>query len=248
MNFIVIIPARFYSTRLPGKPLLTIHGKPMIARVIEQAWKSNAKRVIVATDHPSVESVVKAMDGEVCMTSSSHSSGTERIAEVLEHYQFSDNTVIVNIQGDQPMLPPELIDQVANNITLYNASIATLAAPITSPEEACNPNIVKVVCDLYGYALYFSRATIPFYHDQLTTQSYSIYTHVLRHIGIYSYYASFIRQYALWHKSPLEQIESLEQLRALSYGEKIHVDLAKINPNHSIDTPEDLMRIHTTEL
>ncbi|VFP82192.1 3-deoxy-manno-octulosonate cytidylyltransferase [Candidatus Erwinia haradaeae] len=248
MNFIAIIPARFSSSRLPGKPLLTIHGKPMIVRVIEQARKSNAKRVIVATDHPGIESVVKAINGEVCMTRSNHSSGIERISEVLEHYQLPDDTVVVNIQGDEPMMPPEIINQVASNIKLYDVNIATIAAPITSIDEAFNPNIVKVVRDLYGHALYFSRAIIPFHYKPLSIKSSTICDNVLRHIGIYSYHARLIRQYIRWNKSPLECIESLEQLRILSYGEKIHVDLATVNPSNSIDTPEDLMRIRTAEI
>ncbi|VFP78903.1 3-deoxy-manno-octulosonate cytidylyltransferase [Candidatus Erwinia haradaeae] len=247
MNFIAIIPARFSSSRLPGKPLLTIHGKPMIVHVIEQARKSNAKRVIVATDHPAIESVVKAINGEVCMTRSNHNSGIERISEVLEHYQFSDETVVVNLQGDQPMIPPEIINQVATNIQLYDVNIATMAAPITSIDEALNPNIVKVVRDLYGYALYFSRATIPFHYKPLSTKSSMISKNFLRHIGVYSYHARLIRKYIRWNKSPLESIESLEQLRILSYGEKIHVDITTVNTSNSIDTPEDLMRIRTAE-
>ncbi len=161
MSFIAIIPARYASTRLPGKPLADIHGKPMVVHVMERARESGASRVIVATDHPEVAKAVEAAGGEVCMTSPDHHSGTERLAEVIAHYGFADDQIIVNVQGDEPLIPPVIVRQVAENLAGSQAGMATLAVPIESAEEAFNPNAVKVVMDAQGYALYFSRATIP---------------------------------------------------------------------------------------
>ena len=243
MSFVAIIPARFASTRLPGKPLVDIHGKPMVVHVMEKARESGAERVIVATDHPEVADAVRAAGGEVCMTRADHQSGTERLAEVIEHYQFADDTVIVNVQGDEPMIPPVIIRQVAENLAGASAGMATLAVPITSAEEAFNPNAVKVVRDAQGYALYFSRATIPWERDRFAQSREAIGDHFLRHIGIYAYRAGFIRRYVRWEPSQLEQIELLEQLRVLWYGEKIHVDVAKAIPSVGVDTPDDLQRV-----
>lgn len=243
MSFVAIIPARFASTRLPGKPLVDIHGKPMVVHVMERALESGAERVIVATDNQDVARAVTAAGGEVCMTRSDHQSGTERLAEVIEHYQFADDTVIVNVQGDEPMIPPVIIRQVADNLAKSSAGMATLAVPIDSAEEAFNPNAVKVVRDANGYALYFSRATIPWDRERFSASRDTIGDHFLRHIGIYGYRAGFIRRYVGWEASPLEQIELLEQLRVLWYGEKIHVDVAKAIPSVGVDTPEDLLRV-----
>lgn len=243
MSFVAIIPARFASTRLPGKPLVDIHGKPMVVHVMERALESGADRVIVATDHPDVARAVEAAGGEVCMTRPDHQSGTERLAEVIDHYQFPDDTVIVNVQGDEPMIPPVIIRQVADNLAQSSAGMATLAVPVDSAEEAFNPNAVKVVRDANGYALYFSRATIPWDRERFAASRENIGDHFLRHIGIYGYRAGFIRRYVGWEASPLEQIELLEQLRVLWYGEKIHVDVAKAIPSVGVDTPEDLLRV-----
>ena len=161
MSFVVIIPARFASTRLPGKPLQDINGKPMIVHVLERARESGADRIIVATDHEDVARAVEAAGGEVCMTRADHQSGTERLAEVVEKCAFSDDTIIVNIQGDEPMIPPAIVRQVAENLAASSSGMATLAVPIHDAEEAFNPNAVKVVMDAKGYALYFSRATTP---------------------------------------------------------------------------------------
>lgn len=160
MSFVVIIPARFASTRLPGKPLQDINGKPMIVHVLERARESGADRIIVATDHEDVARAVEAAGGEVCMTRADHQSGTERLAEVVEKCAFSDDTIIVNIQGDEPMIPA-IVRRVAENLAASSSGMATLAVPIHDAEEAFNPNAVKVVIDAKGYALYFSRATIP---------------------------------------------------------------------------------------
>jgi len=243
MSFIAIIPARFASTRLPGKPLVDIHGKPMVVHVMERALESGADRVIVATDNEDVARAVEAAGGEVCMTRADHQSGTERLAEVIEKYNFSDDAVIVNVQGDEPMIPPVIIQQVAENLVQSDVGMATLAVPVTSAEEAFNPNAVKVVRDASGCALYFSRATIPWDRERFSTSRETIGDHFLRHIGIYAYRAGFIRRYVTWEASPLEQIELLEQLRVLWYGEKIHVDVAKAIPSVGVDTPEDLTRV-----
>ncbi|MTC64923.1 3-deoxy-manno-octulosonate cytidylyltransferase [Providencia alcalifaciens] len=238
--FTVIIPARYASTRLPGKPLADIHGKPMVVRVMEQAIKSGASRVIIATDHPDVAAAVIAAGGEACMTNPDHQSGTERLAEVIDTYCFSDDEIIVNVQGDEPLIPPEIIRQVAQNLRGSQANMGTLAVPIHSAQEAFNPNAVKVVMDKDGYALYFSRATIPWDRDQFAKSKETIGDTFLRHIGIYAYRAGFIRRYIAWDASPLEKIEMLEQLRVLWYGEKIHVAVAEKAPGAGVDTPEDL--------
>ena len=243
MSFVVIIPARYASTRLPGKPLQDINGKPMIVHVLERARESGASRIIVATDHDEVARAVEAAGGEVCMTRPDHQSGTERLAEVIEKCGFSDDTAIVNVQGDEPMIPPVIIRQVAENLTNSQAGMATLAVPIHSAEEAFNPNAVKVVMDAQGYALYFSRATIPWDRDRFAQSREAIGDTLLRHIGIYGYRAGFIRRYVSWPASPLEQIEMLEQLRVLWNGEKIHVAVAQQVPGTGVDTPEDLARV-----
>jgi len=243
MSFVAIIPARFASTRLPGKPLVDIHGKPMVIHVMERALESGAERVIVATDHPDVAAAVQAAGGEVCMTRADHQSGTERLAEVIDHYQFADDTVIVNVQGDEPLIPPVIIRQVADNLTRSSAGMATLAVPIDSAEEAFNPNAVKVVRDAQGHALYFSRAPIPWDREQFAKSRDTIGDTFLRHIGLYAYRAGFIRRYVTWQPSQLEQIELLEQLRVLWYGEKIHVDVAQAIPSVGVDTAEDLQRV-----
>ena len=243
MSFVAIIPARFASTRLPGKPLVDIQGKPMVVHVMERALESGADRVIVATDNEEVARAVEAAGGEVCMTRVDHHSGTERLAEVIDRYQFADDTIIVNVQGDEPMIPPIIIRQVAENLANSEAGMATLAVPVESAEEAFNPNAVKVVMDAKGYALYFSRATIPWDRERFAASRDAIGENFLRHIGIYGYRAGFIRRYVSWEPSPLEQIELLEQLRVLWYGEKIHVAVAKAIPSVGVDTPEDLARV-----
>ncbi|NIY47117.1 3-deoxy-manno-octulosonate cytidylyltransferase [Cedecea colo] len=243
MSFVAIIPARYSSTRLPGKPLKDINGKPMVVHVLERARESGAERIIVATDHEDVARAVEAAGGEVCMTRADHQSGTERLAEVIEKCGFGDDTVIVNVQGDEPMIPPVIIRQVAENLANSQAGMATLAVPIDSAEEAFNPNAVKVVMDAQGYALYFSRATIPWDRDRFAQSREKIGDTFLRHIGIYGYRAGFIRRYISWEPSQLEQIEMLEQLRVLWNGEKIHVAVAKEIPGTGVDTPEDLEHV-----
>jgi len=249
MSFVVVIPARFQSSRLPGKVLADINGKPMIQWVVEKAKQSGAKQVIVATDNDEVAETVLAFGGEVCRTRADHQSGTERLAEVMEQYQFDNDQVIVNVQGDEPFIPSENIAQVAKNLanqqrtSQQQARMATLAVHITDVEEALNPNAVKVLCDKDGYALYFSRATIPYDREKFLNNDdiKTIGDFYLRHIGIYAYRAGFIKDYVNWPASQLEQIESLEQLRVLWQGEKIHVDVAESRlPVEGVDTPEDL--------
>ena len=240
VKFVVVIPARYDSTRLPGKPLADIGGKPMVQWVYERAIASGAEKVIVATDDERVEQAVKNFDGEVRMTSKSHESGTERLAEVAEKYQFSDETIVVNVQGDEPMIPAVNITQVATNLAEANVGMATLAESICSEAELMNSNVVKVVTDKDGFALYFSRSAIPFDRDG---EKGELNYPFLRHIGIYAYTAGFIKEYVSWPSSQLEQIESLEQLRVLWQGEKIHVAAAIEPPPAGVDTPEDLEQV-----
>jgi 3-deoxy-manno-octulosonate cytidylyltransferase (CMP-KDO synthetase) len=262
-EFVVVIPARYAATRLPGKPLVDLCGQPMILRVLSAVRRSGARQIIVATDHPQVAEVVTAAGGEVCMTRLDHSSGTARLAEVVSHYQWADETIIVNVQGDEPLMPPVLIQQVAQQLMLSDAAVATLAAPLQSMSALWDPNVVKVVTDRRGYALYFSRAAIPWDRHRFNTQpqqdqqaftvqqtihgdhAAAILAHPCyqQHIGIYAYRAAFIRRYSHWTASPLEQLELLEQLRILWQGEKIQVALAQVPAFHGVDTPEDLFRV-----
>jgi len=243
MSFTVIIPARYQSTRLPGKPLADIGGKPMIQWVYEQACKAGAEQVIVATDDQRIVDVVKDFGGEVCLTRADHESGTERLAEVVAKYQLADDHIVVNVQGDEPLIPDTIIRQVADNLANNSAPMATLAVEIDQPDEVFNPNAVKVVTDKDGYALYFSRASIPWDRDNYAKQPQEIHRNLMRHIGIYAYRAGFINTYINWEPSTLEKIEALEQLRVLWYGEKIHVDVAIDAPPAGVDTQEDLEKV-----
>lgn len=210
-------------------------------------WNARANLALNALlsrlDHEDVARAVEAAGGEVCMTRADHQSGTERLAEVVEKCGFSDDTVIVNVQGDEPMIPAVIIRQVAENLAQRQVGMATLAAPIHGAEEAFNPNAVKVVLDAEGYALYFSRAAIPWDRDRFAKSLETVGDTFLRHLGIYGYRAGFIRRYVNWQPSPLEHIEMLEQLRVLWYGEKIHVAVAKEVPGTGVDTAEDLERV-----
>ena len=254
-SFVVVIPARYQSSRLPGKVLADINGKPMIQWVVEKAQLSGARQVIVATDNDEVAGVVSSFGAEVCKTRADHQSGTERLAEVMEQYQFSDDEIIVNVQGDEPFIPPENIAQVANNLANQKqksrvARMSTLAINIDSVEEAFNPNAVKVILDKDGYALYFSRATIPYDRERFLTSDANTEENIraigdfyLRHVGIYAYRAGFIKDYVNWPTSELEQVEALEQLRVLYQGERIHVAVANSHvPVEGVDTPEDLAK------
>ncbi|EJG1162035.1 3-deoxy-manno-octulosonate cytidylyltransferase [Vibrio parahaemolyticus] len=240
MSFTVVIPARYSSSRLPGKPLADIGGKPMVQWVYEQAMQAGADDVIIATDDERVSAAVEKFGGKVCMTSPNHESGTERLAEVVDKMAIPADHIIVNVQGDEPLVPPVIIRQVADNLAASDAPMATLAVEIESEDEAFNSNAVKVVADERGYAMYFSRATIPWDRDNFAKQDKAIVNPLMRHIGIYAYRAGFINTYVNWAPSALEQIECLEQLRVLWYGEKIHVAVAKEAPAAGVDTPEDL--------
>ena len=252
-KFVVVIPARYDSSRLPGKPLADIGGKPMVQWVYERAKVSGAEKIIVATDDSRVELAVQSFGGEVCMTSKDHTSGTERLAEVVEKYNFADDTIIVNVQGDEPMIPSVNITQLAKNLSKLDENqvgMATLAEAISSHAELHNPNAVKVLTDKNGLALYFSRSAMPFDRDNQTQlqptgndEKAKIKFDYLRHIGIYAYRAGFIKKYVSWPVSQLEQIESLEQLRVLWQGENIHVDAAIEPPPVGVDTPEDLEQV-----
>lgn len=249
MSFTVIIPARFASSRLPGKPLADIAGKPMIQHVFEKAQQSGASRVIIATDNEQVEKAAKAFGAEVCMTSEAHNSGTERLAEVVTKLGIADDEIIVNIQGDEPLIPPVIVSQVAENLAKFNVNMATLAVKIHEAEELFNPNAVKVVTDKDGYVLYFSRSVIPYDRDQFMqladTSKAQLADAYLRHIGIYAYRAGFIKQYVQWAPTQLENLEKLEQLRVLWYGERIYVELAKEVPAVGVDTAEDLEKVRS---
>ncbi|WP_019675576.1 3-deoxy-manno-octulosonate cytidylyltransferase [Arsukibacterium perlucidum] len=249
MAFVVVIPARYASSRLPGKPLADIAGKTMIERVYQQALQSGASRVVVATDDARVAAAVDEFSGEVCMTDPNHNSGTERLAEVVNKLQLGAETIVVNVQGDEPFIPPIIIRQVAENLAgQQKARMATLAVPLRHAAEIRNPNIVKVVTDKDGYALYFSRSVIPYDRDGIVADDLA--SHYRRHIGIYAYRAGFIQHYVNWPASALEQIESLEQLRVLWQGEAIHVDTALETPAVGVDTPADLeqARLHAKSL
>jgi 3-deoxy-manno-octulosonate cytidylyltransferase (CMP-KDO synthetase) len=245
MSFKIIIPARYASTRLPGKPLLDIAGKPMIQHVYERAKESLASEVIIATDDVRIEQAAKDFGADVCMTRSDHISGTDRLAEVATHRSFADDDIVINVQGDEPCLPASLINQVAEDLAQHSAAdIATLCAKITEEKQVFDPNTVKVVMDSKGYALYFSRAPIPWMRDHFDKESPlpPILPHY-RHIGLYGYRASFLKHYAELSPCILEQEESLEQLRALFHGKRIHLTAAQINPGHGVDTEQDLIAV-----
>ncbi|MDC0602659.1 3-deoxy-manno-octulosonate cytidylyltransferase [Aliiglaciecola sp.] len=249
MNFTVIIPARYASTRFPGKPLIEIKGKPMVQHVYERALEAGASRVIVATDDARIAKTVSDFGGKYCMTATHHESGTERLAEVVDVEGLLAHEMVVNVQGDEPFIPAENIRQVAQNLYEYSqAQMATLAVKIDDVEDVFNPNVVKVVTDKLGYALYFSRSAIPYDRNRFMDADNidEIGDFYMRHIGIYAYRAGFIKQYVDLSPSGLEQIESLEQLRVLWHGERIHVDVAKQPPPTGIDTPEDLEKLIAT--
>lgn len=245
LAFKVVIPARFASTRLPGKPLLDIGGKPMVIRVAEQAAQSGAQQIIVATDHLPILSAVQTAGFDACMTRTDHVSGTDRIAEVASLQHWADNVIVVNVQGDEPLIPPNLIRAVAQHLHDHpECAIATACHPIHDEASMRNPNIVKAVLDKHGNALYFSRAPIPWPRDAYA-QSHPLPKDVtvLRHIGIYAYRASFLHAFGELAPAPLEQVESLEQLRALYHGYKIGVSVIQDAPPSGVDTEQDLQSV-----
>ncbi len=247
MSFTVVIPARYASTRLPAKPLKEIAGKPMIQHVYERACESAAREIIIATDDVRIETAAKKFGAKVCMTSVNHTSGTDRLQEVVSQLKLADDNIIVNVQGDEPLIPAQVINQVATNLALMpSASMATLSEPIHSLDDFRNPNIVKVVADINGKALYFSRAPIPWARDHFAyanVQNLPDAFIAQRHIGIYAYRVALLNRFITWQPAPLEKIESLEQLRVIWNGEIIHIADALVAVPGGVDTEEDLLRI-----
>ena len=261
VNFHVVIPARHASTRLPGKPLLPIAGKPMVVRVAEQAAQSGAQQIWIATDHHAIANVVHEHGFKACLTKDSHASGTDRIAEVVEQHAWPDDTIVVNVQGDEPLMPPALIRAVAEHLHAHpECAIATACHAIHDEASLRNPNVVKVVLDKNGNALYFSRAPIPYPRDagiqlflpegqdgcsssprgDVRRGELPAGLPVLRHIGIYAYRAGFLRAYGQLAPTAIEHFEVLEQLRALYHGYKIGVVIAADTPPGGVDTEQDL--------
>ena len=260
LAFKVVIPARFASTRLPGKPLLDIGGKPMVVRVAEQAAQSGAQQIIIATDHPPILAVATQHGFQACMTRADHSSGTDRIAEVAAQLGWSNDTIVVNVQGDEPLIPPALIRAVAQHLQDHpECAIATACHPIHDEASMRNPNIVKTVLDKQGNALYFSRAPIPWPRnagiqlslpegqdvrpspprEEVRRRESRIVFSALRHIGLYAYRAGFLHAYGQLAPAAIEQTESLEQLRALYHGYKIGVAVTDHAPPSGVDTEQD---------
>ncbi|MEW6353643.1 MAG: 3-deoxy-manno-octulosonate cytidylyltransferase [Pseudomonadota bacterium] len=249
MSFSVIIPARYASSRLPGKPLRLIAGKPLVQHVFERAAVSGAQRVIIATDDERIARAAEQCGAQVCMTSAQHPSGTDRLAEVVEKLNIPDDHIVVNVQGDEPLIPAALIRQAADALHEHEAaSVATLCEQITRGEDLFNPNINKVVMDKYGYALYFSRAPIPWDRAAFAASGDAQpppRSRYYRHIGLYAYRAGFLKEYVRWPACDLELSEALEQLRVLWNGAKIHVSVASQTPGPGVDTEEDIARVES---
>lgn len=247
MSFYVVIPARYASTRLPAKPLLEIAGKPMIQHVYERACESAAREVIIATDDARIAAAAEGFHARVCMTSADHQSGTDRLQEVARQLGLDETEIVVNVQGDEPLIPAAVINQVATNLAhVEDASVATLAEPIHTYADFINPNIVKVVSDHRGCALYFSRAPIPWPRDHFAQDKVNTLPDDFpsrRHIGIYAYRVGLLNRFVQWPPAPLEKIESLEQLRVLWQGAMIHVADACAPVPGGVDTLNDLQRV-----
>ncbi len=244
MSFVVIIPARLASTRLPNKPLADLGGKPMVVRVAERAQQSGAARIIVATDHADIAAACAAHGVEVCMTRADHPSGTDRIAEVAQTLGLAPDAVVVNLQGDEPLIDPALLAACAARIA-PDVPMATCAHPLSDVADTFNPNVVKVVLDKQGRALYFSRATIPWHRDGFAASREQLPAGYvpLRHIGLYAYSNAFLQRYPQMEPAPLESIEALEQLRVLWHGVPIAVHVTAEAPHAGVDTPADLERV-----
>lgn len=239
VSFIAVIPARLASTRLPNKPLADIAGKPMVVRVAERALASGASKVVVAVDDQSIFDACQAHGLNVMLTSNQHPTGTDRLSEVASRLNLNENDIVVNVQGDEPLIPAELITQVAQTLADHpEADIATAALAINHLSEVNNPNVVKVAMSQSGQALYFSRAPIPYSRDPQKYQA-----QCFRHIGMYAYKASFLKEFSKLTPAPIEEAESLEQLRAMWYGYKIQVLLTDAAPPPGVDTAEDLDRV-----
>lgn len=246
LRFTVVIPARHASTRLPAKPLADLGGKPMVVRVAERARESGAASVWIATDHEEILAAAKHHGVEALMTRADHASGTDRIAEVADRLGLEDDEIVVNLQGDEPLMPPVLLTSVVHALAQRtSASIATAAHPIHDATDLFNPNVVKVVCDHHGHALYFSRAPIPYARDAFAASRGALPEGLpaLRHIGLYAYRAAYLRAYSRLAPAAIEGFEALEQLRALWHGHRITVTVADEAPPAGVDTPEDLVRV-----
>jgi 3-deoxy-manno-octulosonate cytidylyltransferase (CMP-KDO synthetase) len=239
-DFVVVIPARFASTRLPGKALRRIHGKPLLQHVFERGLKSRAREVVVATDDDRIADVATEFGATVCMTGNQHRSGTERIAEVADLLNWTDEQIVVNLQGDEPSMPAELINECAALLADRTADVATLASPLLAAEDFANPNVVKVIRDNQDHAIYFSRAAIPYSRDD-ESRSLALGS-ALHHHGIYAYRCGVLRRLVAAEPSNLETCEQLEQLRALSLGMTIAVGVPSTRPGTGVDTERDLQR------
>ena len=246
-KFKVVVPARYASTRLPAKPLLDLGGKPMVARVAERGVLSGAEEVWVATDHADVMAAAADHGLSALLTREDHPTGTDRLAEVVELRGWDDDAIVVNVQGDEPLIDPELIAQTARQLADSGADIATVGHPISDPSDFFNPNVVKVVCRANGDALYFSRAPIPYARDHFARdggkESLPAGLPAYRHVGLYAYRARFLRAYARLQPSTIEGFEALEQLRALWHGFRISVVISDHLPIPGVDTPEDAVRM-----
>lgn len=255
LRFKAVIPARYGSTRLPAKPLLDLGGKPMVVRVLERALQSGAEEVCAATDHPAVEAAVRAHGFPVVMTRTDHPTGTDRLSEVVARQGWNDDTLVVNVQGDEPLIAPELIRQTAQQLADSGADIATVGHPIDRLEAFFNPNVVKLVRRADGDALYFSRAPVPWPRDPFARLieanggrlpdcgEMPVGVGAIRHVGLYAYRAAFLKAYSGLAPAPLEGVESLEQLRALHYGYRISVALSDHEPAPGVDTPDDALEM-----
>lgn len=244
-DFKIVIPSRYASSRFPAKPLADLCGKPLVQHVYECACKAGAETVVIATDDSRIADVAESFGASVCMTAENHASGTDRIVEVADIMGWKDDDVVVNLQGDEPLTPGKIITQVARNLHANPEAVcATLSTALNSREEITNPNVVKVVSDKNGFAMYFSRADIPYDRDQtIPVDDISEYQ---RHIGIYAYRVGFLKEFAQMPVCTLERHEALEQLRILWNGMKIHIAEAVELPGHGVDTPEDLQQVKAT--
>jgi len=246
VSFTVLIPARYASTRLPGKPLLDIAGKPLVVRVAERARASGADRIVIATDDERIRAAAEQHGFDAILTGANHATGTDRLAEAAVALKLDDKAIVVNVQGDEPLLEPALIREVADELRSHgDASIATACHPIDDLQEAFNPNVVKVVLDHAGYALYFSRATIPWARDAFAAKrdKLPLGLPLYRHYGLYAYRVGFLRHYPSLTSAQIERFEALEQLRALWHGHRIVVRITTGTPAPGVDTQEDLDRV-----
>ena len=248
VDFRIIIPARYDSSRLPGKPLRQIAGKPLLQHVYECAKRSAARHIVIATDDERIQRAAQGFGAEVCMTATSHSSGTERLAEVISKLGIADDEIVLNLQGDEPLMPAACLDQVAELLANKpEAVMASLCEPIERVDDMFNPNVVKVVLGRDGEAIYFSRAPVPWHRDTFSSSPETLPPGELffRHIGLYAYRAEFVSAYLKLATSPIEKAESLEQLRVLWHGHKIAMAVACEKPGPGVDTEQELALVES---